>query len=198
MPALSREAAAVLQRFFLTLRREHMTPDSTPITTRQLESVIRLAEARAKLELRELVTAQDAADVVELMRESLVEAATDEFGTVDFSRSAMSNGKSVLKFVSKLQAAARQRGSSLFTQDELTTFAAAMQHELKVASVAELIEVGMDCVLFELWRRFTLCHSSLAYARMHLMWLQRLNEHGYLKIQYVDKKRCFKLSSAPV
>ncbi|WP_416347053.1 hypothetical protein, partial [Enterobacter asburiae] len=42
------EAAAVLQEFYLSLRKQHKTVDSTPITTRQLESLIRLAEARAK------------------------------------------------------------------------------------------------------------------------------------------------------
>ena len=28
--------------------------------------------------------------------------------------------------------------------------------------------------------------------------MQRLNEHGYLRIVYVDKRKCWKLSSAPV
>ena len=64
--------------------------------------------------------------------------------TVDFSRAAMSNGKSVLKFVAKLQSAAKQRGNNVFTQEELFAFAAAMQHELKVASVNELIEVSLQ------------------------------------------------------
>nr|CAD7462132.1 unnamed protein product [Timema tahoe] len=52
-PVLSPEAAAVLQQFYLDLRRQHQSLDSTPITTRQLESLVRLVEARAKLELRE-------------------------------------------------------------------------------------------------------------------------------------------------
>jgi DNA replicative helicase MCM subunit Mcm2 (Cdc46/Mcm family) len=34
--------------------------DSTPLTTRLLESMIRLSEARAKVELRDVVTEQDA------------------------------------------------------------------------------------------------------------------------------------------
>lgn len=79
-PALSAEAAAVLQDFYLSLRRKHGSPDSTPITTRQLEALIRLAEARAKIELRSLVTRDDAQDVVELMKESLYDAVTDDFG----------------------------------------------------------------------------------------------------------------------
>ncbi len=34
----------MLQDFYLDLRRKHQTQDSTPITTRQLESLIRLTE----------------------------------------------------------------------------------------------------------------------------------------------------------
>ena len=56
------------QNFYLDLRRQHQTQDSTPITTRQLESLIRLTEARARLELREVASEQDAQDVVEIMK----------------------------------------------------------------------------------------------------------------------------------
>jgi DNA helicase MCM8 len=84
-PAMTPAAAAILQSFYLSLRRAHGTSDSTPITTRQLESLIRLSEARAKMELRDWVTEADATDVVDLMRESLFDAATDEFGCVQGS-----------------------------------------------------------------------------------------------------------------
>lgn len=46
--------------------------DSTPITTRQLESLIRLTESRARLELREVATKEDAEDVIEIMKYRLV------------------------------------------------------------------------------------------------------------------------------
>ena len=47
----------VLLQFYLELRQQHQSRDSTPITTRQVESLVRLAEARARIELRELITA---------------------------------------------------------------------------------------------------------------------------------------------
>lgn len=53
---LTSDAAQVLQEFYLELRRQHHNKDSTPITTRQLESLIRLTEARARCELREEAT----------------------------------------------------------------------------------------------------------------------------------------------
>jgi hypothetical protein len=61
------ESATVLQDFYLHLRTNYRSLDATPITTRQLESMVRLAEARARSEMRELVSKQDALDVVELM-----------------------------------------------------------------------------------------------------------------------------------
>ncbi|XP_043991966.1 DNA helicase MCM8 [Gambusia affinis] len=67
-PTLSPEAAKTLQDFYLSLRSQAHSADATPITTRQLESLIRLTEARAKLELRELATQSDAEDVVEIMK----------------------------------------------------------------------------------------------------------------------------------
>uniref|UniRef100_A0AAR2J0Z5 DNA helicase MCM8 n=1 Tax=Pygocentrus nattereri TaxID=42514 RepID=A0AAR2J0Z5_PYGNA len=46
-PSLSAEAAQVLQDFYLELRKQNQSADSTPITTRQLESLIRLTEVTA-------------------------------------------------------------------------------------------------------------------------------------------------------
>ncbi|KAJ1911230.1 hypothetical protein H4219_006002, partial [Mycoemilia scoparia] len=66
-PRISEKAADVIQTFYLNLRKKHQEIDSTPITTRQIEAMIRLSEARARAELREEVTERDAADIVELM-----------------------------------------------------------------------------------------------------------------------------------
>ena len=45
-PTLSPEAAQTLQEFYLSLRVQAQSADCTPITTRQLESLIRLTEVR--------------------------------------------------------------------------------------------------------------------------------------------------------
>jgi len=60
--------------------------DSVPITTRQLEALIRLSQARAKACLREFVLKEDALDVVELLKRSVEQVHTDEYGMVDRSR----------------------------------------------------------------------------------------------------------------
>lgn len=95
-PKLSQEAAAVLKEYYMNLRYPvdgRNTRDNVPITTRQLEALIRLSQARAKACLRDYVLVEDALDVVELMARSVDEVHTDEFGDVDKSRGG-AGGKS--------------------------------------------------------------------------------------------------------
>ncbi|PKA63301.1 DNA replication licensing factor MCM3 like 1 [Apostasia shenzhenica] len=102
-PRMSRTAAEILQKFYLKLRDHNTSADGTPITARQLESLVRLAEARARLELREEITTQDALEVVEIMKESLYDKYVDEHGFVDFARSGgMSQQKEAKRFLSAL------------------------------------------------------------------------------------------------
>jgi DNA replication licensing factor MCM4 len=54
-------------------------------TTRQLESMVRLAEAHAKMRLSEIVTADDVREAVRLIRSALKTAATDSQGRIDMS-----------------------------------------------------------------------------------------------------------------
>ena len=45
--------------YYLTIRDNHKESQNVCVTIRQLESIVRLSEARAKLELREDVTESD-------------------------------------------------------------------------------------------------------------------------------------------
>lgn len=55
-------------------------------TTRQLESMIRLSEAHAKMRLSEVVTADDVHEAVRLIQSALKQAATDaRTGLIDMS-----------------------------------------------------------------------------------------------------------------
>ncbi|XP_039594602.1 DNA helicase MCM8 isoform X2 [Polypterus senegalus] len=134
-PRLSPEAAQVLQEFYLELRRQNHGANSTPITTRQLESLIRLTEARAKLELREIASKQDAEDVVEIMKHSLLETFSDEFGKLDFERSqlgsGMSNRSQAKKFIAALNKISGQTYTNIFTFHQLRQIANDLQ--IKVA-----------------------------------------------------------------
>ena len=119
-PVLSPEAASTLQDFYLTLRKNYKSADHTPVTTRQLESLIRLAEARAKVELREVVSGQDAQDVVDIMQESLQSIMDDDLGFVDFRKvTGMSKSKQSITFVEGLKRLSEQQGRKVFGTNEL-------------------------------------------------------------------------------
>ena len=76
-PVLTQEAAEVLQQFYLSMRAVYKSTSTVSITARQLESLIRLAEARARALLRDRVTVEDAEVAISLMRRSLSEVGVD-------------------------------------------------------------------------------------------------------------------------
>ena len=71
-PVLSDAARDVIDEFYMQLRNKQRGGDSVPVTARQLESLIRLAEARARMDLREEVTKADALDAVAVVRETII------------------------------------------------------------------------------------------------------------------------------
>ena len=90
-PKLTAEAAAVLKEYYMELRYPTNGPrrnrgDTVPITTRQLEALIRLCQARAKACLRDFCLKEDALDVVELMSRSVEQVHTDDMGQIDHRR----------------------------------------------------------------------------------------------------------------
>tara|TARA_B110000305_G_scaffold224022_1_gene269109 strand:- start:33 stop:590 length:558 start_codon:yes stop_codon:yes gene_type:complete len=89
-------------QFYLDLRSKSALKNSggykekgggVPITTRQLESMIRLCQARAKACMRMWVTEDDAKDVVEIMKLSVYDVNVTESGSFDVSRGG-AGGKS--------------------------------------------------------------------------------------------------------
>lgn len=121
---MSRPAAEILQKFYLRLRDQSASADGTPITARQLESLVRLAEARARLDLREEITAQDALDVVDIMKESLYDKYVDEHGFVDFGRSGgMSQQKEAKRFLSALNKQSELEQKDCFSISEIYNLA---------------------------------------------------------------------------
>ncbi|XP_053292433.1 DNA helicase MCM8 [Pleuronectes platessa] len=126
-PVISPEAAKVIQVFYLSLRAQAHTADTTPITTRQLESLIRLTEARARLDLRETASQSDAEDVVEIMKHSMADTYSDGLGNLDFERSQLGSGmsqRSVAKrLINALHAHAQRTGQKQFDMQMLRSVA---------------------------------------------------------------------------
>nr|CAB3263697.1 DNA helicase MCM8 [Phallusia mammillata] len=139
---LSVDACKVLKDFYLELRQKGHQSDSTPITTRQLESLRRLTEARARLELRTEATDVDAMEVVEIMRHCLYETFADEVDTLVFERSFHGSGVSgrskVKKLIAALNKAAQVNSRSNFKFSEIRTVAS--QIGLDAQSVGDLVE----------------------------------------------------------
>ncbi|XP_076646397.1 DNA helicase MCM8 isoform X2 [Halictus rubicundus] len=67
-PTLTTEAATILQNYYLQLRKRNNKCSGISVYNRQLEAMIRLTEARAKLELRTEATETDALEVIEILR----------------------------------------------------------------------------------------------------------------------------------
>ena len=107
--------------------RDHSSNDGVPITTRQLESLIRLSEARARSELRNIVSSQDALDVIYIMKSCLWQAYQDEKGTIDFSRSQHGTGMSKKgdpkRFMTHLSKLASESGVFIFSTNQLKDIA---------------------------------------------------------------------------
>ncbi|KKN93625.1 hypothetical protein LCGC14_0194570 [marine sediment metagenome] len=84
-PILSESAEQAIFEFYINLR-EQIGDDKgrIPITDRQLESIIRLAEARAKINLKKTVSKQDALKAIQLVQYCLEQVTTDpETGKLD-------------------------------------------------------------------------------------------------------------------
>ncbi|KAI3474018.1 hypothetical protein Pfo_028806 [Paulownia fortunei] len=108
-PRMTKPAAEILQKFYLP---------------RQLESLVRLAEARARVDLREEISTQDALDVVEIMKESLYDKYVDENGLVDFGRSGgMSQQKEAKRFLSALNKQSELQQKDCFSISEIYSLA---------------------------------------------------------------------------
>ncbi|KAK2418080.1 Minichromosome maintenance (MCM2/3/5) family protein [Trifolium repens] len=138
-PRMSKDAADIIQKFYLKLRDHNVSADGTPITARQLESLVRLAEARARLDLRAEITAQDAMDVVEIMKESLYDKYVDEHGVVDFGRSGgMSQQKEAKRFLNALNKQSELEERDCFSVSEI--YSLADRISLKVPDMDTFIE----------------------------------------------------------
>ncbi len=124
LPQLTPEAAEVIENFYVDLRKTAeggVAP--VPITARQLEALVRLAEARARMALRARVTKEDAQAAIRLMEESLRMVALDRVtGKIDIDRlvskmsaSQRSSSDIILKAIKDLEA----EGSSVVSEDAL-------------------------------------------------------------------------------
>lgn len=81
-PKLTDEAVETIKEFYVRLRNQPSYSDSgvkpIPITARQLEALVRIAEATARARLKKQVTKEDADEAIKLMNYYLMQVGYDE------------------------------------------------------------------------------------------------------------------------
>ena len=90
-PKLTDEAVAEIKKFYVNLRNKPVSSESAlkpiPISARQLEALIRMSEAAAKIKLSEEVTPEDAKFAIDLMKDYLMQVGYDyESKTFDIDK----------------------------------------------------------------------------------------------------------------
>ncbi len=90
-PELSDEAMAEIKNFYIELRNKPVAVESglrpIPISARQLQALIRMAEASAKIRLSKYVTKKDAENAIDIMKYYLMQVGYDyESKTFDIDR----------------------------------------------------------------------------------------------------------------
>ena len=90
-PKLTDGAIDEIKEFYVTLRNQETQGDAgikpIPITARQLEALVRLAEGSARVRLSETVTRQDAKRAINLLKYCLMQVGMDyETGQIDIDR----------------------------------------------------------------------------------------------------------------
>lgn len=99
---------------------------------------LELTQARARAELRELCTAEDARDVIDMVRTSFDDVFRDETGRLDFSRSQNGCGMSSRDQCKKLVAALVRHSDAAFKN----VFDAAEIKEVARAAGLERVDLG--------------------------------------------------------
>jgi len=90
-PKLSDESVEEIKKFYVELRNRPVASETAvrpiPISARQLQALIRMAEASAKLRLSEKVSIDDAKKAIEIMKYYLMQVGYDyESKTIDIDR----------------------------------------------------------------------------------------------------------------
>ncbi|KHJ48015.1 MCM2/3/5 family protein [Trichuris suis] len=131
-PHLSSAACNILAEFFQELNQEY-TVQGIPSGTRQMESLIRLTQARARCELRDEATERDALDVIEILRSSMCQATN--FGQHPLQQSTRKQPKGqqrIYRFIEALkrEIAAKSDSSVEFSAAHLKHLAMELRLDL--------------------------------------------------------------------
>ncbi|MFQ5891920.1 MAG: minichromosome maintenance protein MCM [Candidatus Methanofastidiosia archaeon] len=124
-PELSKEARQALVNFYIQMRKSGEAEDSpVPITPRQMEALIRLSEARARMRLSPVVEKEDAEEIIRLFRECLFKVAMDfETGKLDIDTLMTGTRKSqrdrIIQLIDLIQELDKKNNNEGAPEDEV-------------------------------------------------------------------------------
>ncbi|RLG74213.1 MAG: hypothetical protein DRO08_00220 [Thermoprotei archaeon] len=153
-PRLTEEAAKIISEFFVNLRSKASEHPNAPIpiTPRQLEAIIRLAEAHARMVLRNEVTAEDAKAAIDLMVKSFKDVGLDiEAGVIDIdvimTGKPLSRRSKMMKVMEIIEKIEEYPGAEVRKSDVVEQ---AVKAGLSAEEVEEIIEqLRRDGILYE-------------------------------------------------
>ena len=124
-PVLSQEASDKIRDFYVHLREKGKADRAVPITPRQIEGLIRMSEASAKIRLSNIVEASDAERAIKLTEYVLAQVSTDRAtGKVDID----------------ILATGRPRTAQLDKINAVIAIVKRMQQQLGAAEIARVVE----------------------------------------------------------
>ena len=154
IPQMSEAAAKEIQSFYVGLRNTTQVGDESglrpiPISARQLEAIVRLSEASAKLRLSKKVTREDARLAIELTKFCLTQIGMDqETGQIDIDRFGTSMPSSernkivvVKEIINRLES---EKGKSIAIEDISAEASEKGVSEDKVEEIIEKLKRGGD------------------------------------------------------
>jgi replicative DNA helicase Mcm len=143
-PILGDEAIAEIKKFYVDLRNQPTASDSgvrpIPISARQLEALIRLAEAHAKARLSKKVTKEDAREAIAIVKYYLMQVGFDEeTKTFDIDRigGVPASARSKIRIVQDVIEKLENRIGKLIPVEEIEK---EIGSDLKPAELDEAIE----------------------------------------------------------
>merc|ERR1712187_176284 len=117
-PQINDEAAAALVKGYTDLRNQGGTREMVTATPRILESLIRISESVAKMELREEVVAADVDEAIRLLKAATYAAAVDpETGLIDMEQLIVGVGAAKRKRAKELESLLQEILAEKLVQD---------------------------------------------------------------------------------
>jgi len=115
-PVLTDEAKEMIKEFYLELRNDYDSEDAiVSILARNLDALVRLSEAHAKMALRTNVTKEDVEEIIKLFKIYLKDIGYDETtGKIDMDRIFMGESRSKINKLTQLM----DRLKELFDESE--------------------------------------------------------------------------------